>query len=241
MYGPPRTYGARPGSRHPAPRMQQPMPGMQMQMRYAPQFQGQYGPPHGAPRGYYHARPRPSGPQLPFARELLDRVPTENVGDSLPFLSEIRVAAQDFVHPLPSAALPFVDELRSAKPAVPAGQPGGGGIDRFGTTRKLSQAVGHGGVVYLSGAVPGDRSGDVAAQATDVLGKIAFRLGEAGSSPAQLLQATVFLASAKDTKEFVKVWEEWLPEGCAPAFTCVEAKLGNPQWKVQISAIAAKN
>jgi enamine deaminase RidA (YjgF/YER057c/UK114 family) len=29
---------------------------------------------------------------------------------------------------------------------------------------QLSQAVGHGGVVYLSGAVPGDRSGDVAAQ-----------------------------------------------------------------------------
>jgi hypothetical protein len=45
------------------------------------------------------------------------------------------------VHPLPSAALPFVDELRSAKPAVPAGQPGGGGIDRFGTTRKVGVAV----------------------------------------------------------------------------------------------------
>jgi enamine deaminase RidA (YjgF/YER057c/UK114 family) len=35
------------------------------------------------------------------------------------------------------------------------------------------------------------------------------------------------------------VWDAWLPEGCAPARACVEARLANPAWRVEMAVVAA--
>ena len=35
------------------------------------------------------------------------------------------------------------------------------------------------------------------------------------------------------------VWEAWVPQGHTPARATVEAKLANPDYKVEIQAIAA--
>ena len=35
------------------------------------------------------------------------------------------------------------------------------------------------------------------------------------------------------------VWDAWLPEGAAPVRCCVEARLANPGWRVEMAVTAA--
>ena len=35
------------------------------------------------------------------------------------------------------------------------------------------------------------------------------------------------------------VWDQWVPKGAAPARACVEAKLAQPKFKVEIRVVAA--
>ncbi len=195
---------------------------------------GMYPPGYGfgAPQFY---RPRPAGPQLPFTKELLNTVPQENVGSTLPFLSEVVQKAQTFTHPLPSHPLPFLTELKDTKPAAPASDVP---IQRYATTNKLSQAVVFNQTAYLAGVVPGDKSGDIVAQAKDVLDKIEFRLKELGSDKSRILSADIWLSSLKDLKGLNETWEAWLVPGTAPARACFEAKLQD-NVKVEIKVIAA--
>ena len=63
-------------------------------------------------------------------------------------------------------------------------------------------------------------------------------LEEAGSSPSQLLQATIWLADMADFDAMNAVWDAWVPEGQAPARACGEAKLASPELKVEIIIVA---
>ena len=71
----------------------------------------------------------------------------------------------------------------------------------------MSQAVVHGGVVYLAGQVgtPGD---GVEAQTRQVLASIDGLLARAGSDRDQLLRATILLADMADYDAMNRVWDE---------------------------------
>jgi enamine deaminase RidA (YjgF/YER057c/UK114 family) len=112
-------------------------------------------------------------------------------------------------------------------------------IKRLKPGKRLSMATIHGGLVYLAGQVPDDLSGDVEAQARDVLAKIDVLLQEAGTDKSSILNATVWLPNIADFADFNKVWDAWVPEGASPARACVEARLANPKIRVEIAAIAA--
>eukprot|EP00163_Fabomonas_tropica_P015598 TRINITY_DN2840_c1_g2_i1.p1 TRINITY_DN2840_c1_g2~~TRINITY_DN2840_c1_g2_i1.p1 ORF type:complete len:304 (+),score=98.67 TRINITY_DN2840_c1_g2_i1:49-960(+) len=183
----------------------------------------------------YHSRPAARGPRLPFLQELSSTVPQENAGVRLPFLDELSQKSGNFIHTLPSSPLPFVTELRKVKPEVNPEE----GIVRAGVTNKLSQAVTSNGLVFLSGQVAGDTSADVKGQAEQIFEKIDWRLKEAGTDKSKLVSADIWLTSIKDAKEFNAAWEEWIPEGAAPARACVEAKLVNPAFKVEVRVVAA--
>ncbi|NOR24355.1 MAG: RidA family protein, partial [Desulforhopalus sp.] len=43
----------------------------------------------------------------------------------------------------------------------------------------------------------------------------------------------------KDFAEMNTVWDNWIPEGHAPARACVEARMARPDLLVEISVIAA--
>jgi enamine deaminase RidA (YjgF/YER057c/UK114 family) len=110
-------------------------------------------------------------------------------------------------------------------------------IERFDTTARMSKIVRHNGVVYLCGQV-GD--GDtVADQTRDCLARIDALLGRAGSSRQKILQAIVWLADMDDFNEMNGVWDEWVPEGCAPARACGQARLARANLKVEIIITAA--
>ena len=94
-------------------------------------------------------------------------------------------------------------------------------------------------LVYLAGQVPEDGKQDIGAQTKSVLDQIDRLLAEAGTDKRSILSATIYLPSMSDFAAMNAVWEAWVPPGETPARATVEAKLANPDYKVEIQVVAA--
>ena len=112
-------------------------------------------------------------------------------------------------------------------------------IRRIDQNQRRSRALVHGGLVYLSGQVPDDRSVGVREQARAVLQKIDDLLAEAGTSKARLLSAQVWLKSMDDFAAFNEVWDAWVVPGQTPTRCCGKVELNDPRCLVEIVAVAA--
>jgi enamine deaminase RidA (YjgF/YER057c/UK114 family) len=112
-------------------------------------------------------------------------------------------------------------------------------IKRYDTNKRMSQAVVHGGFAFLAGQVADDTSQDVKGQTAQIVAKIDRLLAKVGSDKTKILSATVWLASISSYSDMNEIWDAWVPEGDAPARACVESKLAQPQYTVEIGVIAA--
>ena len=112
-------------------------------------------------------------------------------------------------------------------------------IQRYETGPRMSEAVVHGGVVYLAGQVAEDASQDIAGQTHQVLAQIDALLEAAGSSRKRILRAQIFLVDLADFAAMNAAWETWVVPGHTPARATVQAALANPAWKVEIVVTAA--
>ena len=111
-------------------------------------------------------------------------------------------------------------------------------IDRFGTTRRYSDIVVHANTVYLV-EVPLTLNADITTQTREVLARVEKLLENAGSNKSRLLQVTLYLREMADYDAMNAVWDEWVPEGSAPSRACVEARLANPDWRIEAVVTAA--
>ncbi len=113
-------------------------------------------------------------------------------------------------------------------------------IKRIDTGTRMSQAVLHGGTIYLAGQVgtPGDSVTD---QTRSCLEKVDALLARMGSDKTGILQATIWLADMADFAEMNAVWDAWVPRGHAPARATGEAKLATPEHRVEVIVIASAN
>ena len=112
-------------------------------------------------------------------------------------------------------------------------------IQRFDTGPRMSEMTVHNGVAYLAGQIAEDASADITGQTEQVLAEIDKLLHQAVTSKNNILRAEIFLADIADFAGMNAVWEKWVPQGATPARATVEAKLANPQWKVEIVITAA--
>ena len=96
-------------------------------------------------------------------------------------------------------------------------------IQRFHLTKRYSEAAIYNKVVYLAGQV----------------GLIDKLLSQANSDKSRILSCQIFLADMKDYVEMNRAWDEWVAPNNAPPRACVEAKLADPKWKVEIVVTAA--
>lgn len=112
-------------------------------------------------------------------------------------------------------------------------------IQRLDTNRRMSQIVVYGGTVYLSGQVADDTSADLRGQIRQVFEKLEALLVRAGSGKKNILAANIWLTVMSDFEEMNKAWEDWIPEGAAPARATVEAKLISPHHRIEIALVAA--
>lgn len=111
-------------------------------------------------------------------------------------------------------------------------------IQRHGTTRRYSDSVVHNGTVYLV-EVPSNPDGDIAAQTRNVLESVDRLLAQAGSARDRLLMVTVYLSDMADYDAMNVVWDAWVPAGCAPTRACVQARLANADWRLELVVTAA--
>lgn len=112
-------------------------------------------------------------------------------------------------------------------------------IQRQGTTARYSDAVIHGGVIYLV-EVPGSTDGDIATQTREVLASLERQLRAAGSDPGRILMATIYLTDLADYDGMNAVWDAWVPAGTAPSRACVQvAGLAQAGWRIEIAMTAA--
>lgn len=110
-------------------------------------------------------------------------------------------------------------------------------IRRIEPGKRMSQAVIHGGLVYLAGQV--GEGEDVAAQARAVLGNVDRLLAEAGTSKAKLLQATIWLADMGDFAAMNAVWEAWVDPANPPARATGEVRMASDANLIEIIIVAA--
>jgi enamine deaminase RidA (YjgF/YER057c/UK114 family) len=115
-------------------------------------------------------------------------------------------------------------------------------IERQETGPRMSQIVIHGDTVYLAGIVAQKNGGgSIRVQTQEILQTIDDYLKRAGTDKSKLLQATIWLSDISTFKEMNEVWDAWVSPGNTPARACVEAKLANPQYNVEIRVIAARS
>jgi enamine deaminase RidA (YjgF/YER057c/UK114 family) len=111
-------------------------------------------------------------------------------------------------------------------------------IVRLHSGPRMSQAVIHGGLVYLAGQVgnPGD---DVTTQTRTVLSSIDALLAEAGTDRSRILSATIWLADMGDFAAMNAVWEDWVDQATAPARATGEVRLATDEYRVEVIIVAA--
>lgn len=115
-------------------------------------------------------------------------------------------------------------------------------IQRSITTRRHSMVVAHNTTIYFAGVTATDRSADAADQTKQVLNRIDELLKSQNITRENLLSAQVWLKDIdRDFKAFNALWEDWVPEGHAPARATVEAKMALPDVLVEIMVIAARS
>jgi enamine deaminase RidA (YjgF/YER057c/UK114 family) len=140
------------------------------------------------------------------------------------------------VHQFPDLHPDPPPDFRGFEAFKPPGLP----IRRIDEGPRLSEATVYDDLVHLSGMVPEDASQDIAGQTKQVLAEIDFLLKKAGSHPTKILSALIFLTDMEDLAGMNAVWDEWMAEVAAPpARATVQAKLSDPNAKIEIMVVAA--
>ena len=116
-------------------------------------------------------------------------------------------------------------------------------IERIQAQSRMSQAVIHNRIVYLSGQVAlGAVGGSVAEQTKDILSKIEILLAAARSDKSKILSATIWLTDMSAFSEMNGIWDAWVVPGATPARATVESPhLASSDFKVEIAIIAAQS
>lgn len=112
-------------------------------------------------------------------------------------------------------------------------------IKRVNVEKRLSDMAVYNGVAYLAGQVPDDASLDMEGQTAQVLATIDRLLAEAGTDKSKILMAQIFVANMKEFDGMNRAWDAWVSAGNAPPRATVEARLANPDYKVEIVVTAA--
>ena len=112
-------------------------------------------------------------------------------------------------------------------------------ITRMETQQRMSRIVIHNDTVYLCGQVAEDANKDIQEQTQTMLDKVDSLLEQAGSDREHMLSATIYIKSMDLFTLMNDVWDNWVPEGHAPARACVEASMAREELLVEISVVAA--
>ncbi|GAB5507989.1 MAG: RidA family protein [Rhizobiaceae bacterium] len=111
-------------------------------------------------------------------------------------------------------------------------------IERLGKGGRMSQAVVHDNIAYLSGQVGSGAT--VAEQTLDALAEVDKWLAEAGTDKSRILSVTVWLADMAGFDEMNGVYDRWIDPDNPPARAAGESQLATPDYLVEFMVVAAR-
>ena len=111
-------------------------------------------------------------------------------------------------------------------------------IERLNPCPRWSDATIYRGIAHFV-EVPTDTSQPFVPQLEQLLHQAEKTLVAIGSDKSQLLSATIYLTERANALELNRLWEAWLPQGCAPSRACVLVELLDPAMLVEIVFVAA--
>jgi len=109
--------------------------------------------------------------------------------------------------------------------------------ERIECGKTMSRAVVRDGVIYFSGHVAAGKQPTIKEQAAALCKRYDELLRISGSDPSHIMFASIYITDMSLKPEFNEVWNEWIPEGCAPGRVCVECKL-EPGYLVEMTIVA---
>lgn len=112
-------------------------------------------------------------------------------------------------------------------------------LTKIGGSARFSAIATHAGQVHLAGQVSQLRDAGIEQQSADVFAKVDALLSEAGTDRGHIISVQVWLADMDDYAGFNAVWDDWVREIPPPTRVCVEARLAQPHYKVELLVIAA--
>jgi len=112
-------------------------------------------------------------------------------------------------------------------------------ITRIDPGKRFSAAVRHNDTLYIARQTADTLTGSVEVQTREVLAKIGDLLKKGGSSKAKLLSVNVYLSNIADFAEMNKVYDAWIDTANLATRATVEARLADPNLRVEMTAVAA--
>ncbi|MGL5030709.1 MAG: RidA family protein [Aeromonas sp.] len=111
-------------------------------------------------------------------------------------------------------------------------------ITRIGTTQRWSDVIIYNGTLYVVEA-PITETADIHQQTREVLSSLQHLLTANGSGLDKILMANIYLKDINDIAAFNEQWDNWIPAGTAPVRACVQARLAQDGYKVEVQLTAA--
>ena len=114
-------------------------------------------------------------------------------------------------------------------------------IQRLEGGPRMSMGVRHNDTVYfaVTPLAPYDGKLSAAEQCKQLFEKAQGRLDKLGSSRSHLLFVAILLADMTDFDSVNAVWDGWIDQANPPARACFQARLTQPELKLEMIMIAA--
>jgi len=112
-------------------------------------------------------------------------------------------------------------------------------IKRIHPGPRMSKATLFNGILHVSGQVAGDRKTSIESQTQQVLDLIDGIIADAGGHKSGLLSVSIFLPHIKDFAAMNSVYDTWVDPANPPARACIEARLADPDLRVEMTAVCA--
>ncbi|MDP3517683.1 MAG: RidA family protein [Pseudohongiella sp.] len=112
-------------------------------------------------------------------------------------------------------------------------------IHRINAGIRWSDITVYNGTAYFVEVPDTDLTADIRGQVRQVLAQADASLAKIGSDRNHLLSATIYLTDFDNLAGLNEIWDAWFDGDTAPSRACINAKLADSRYLVEIAFVAA--
>ena len=111
-------------------------------------------------------------------------------------------------------------------------------INRYHKNQLMAQIVHYGSLIETAGQVAQDLEQDIQGQTQQILAQIDSLLAEVGASKHHLTRIQMWMKDIGEFEQMNQVYAKWLDNCDQPVRACVESRLADPRYLIEIQAFA---